>query len=96
LTRIAGAVHFATARDSIDRTTTMDARALLIEAGQALYGPRWQRETARLLNVLDVRVRDWQAGRRQVPDEIWPRLHGALRQKRQAVAAAQKKVARAC
>jgi DNA-binding transcriptional regulator YdaS (Cro superfamily) len=72
------------------------AIALIKEAGEALYGPRWQRELARLLGVLDVRVRDWQAGRRTIPAEIWPRIHGALAAKKSAVAAAQKKVARAC
>lgn len=73
-----------------------DHIALLKEAGEALYGPRWQREVARLLSVLDVRVRDWQAGRRPIPADIWPKLHGALAAKKAAVAAAKKKVAKAC
>ena len=73
-----------------------DPIALLKEAGEALYGPRWQREVARLLDVLDVRVRDWQAGRRPIPADIWPRINVALEAKKAAVAAAQKKVAKAC
>jgi hypothetical protein len=65
---------------------------LLREAGEALYGPRWQRDVARLLGVLDVRVRDWQAGRRPIPPEIWPPIYVALRRKKLAVVVAQKKV----
>lgn len=69
---------------------------LLREAGEALYGPRWQTEVARLLGVLDVRVRDWQAGRRAIPDDVAVALHAALGAKRVAVDAARKKVAKCC
>ena len=51
----------------------------LREAGEALFGPRWQSDVARLLGVLDVRVRDWQAGRRAVPADVWVPLAKALR-----------------
>jgi hypothetical protein len=37
-------------------------------------------------------VRDWQAGRRPIPPEIWPPIYVALRRKKLAVVAAQKKV----
>lgn len=69
---------------------------LLREAGEALYGPRWQSDVARLLGVLDVRVRDWQAGRRPVPPEVWPPLFAALKTKKSDVARAQKKVLQVC
>ena len=50
----------------------------LREAGEALFGPRWQSDVARLLGVLDVRVRDWHAGRRDIPADIWMPLSKAL------------------
>ena len=49
------------------------------EAGEALFGPRWQSDVARLLGVLNVRVRDWQAGRRPVPADVWTPLAKALK-----------------
>jgi DNA-binding transcriptional regulator YdaS (Cro superfamily) len=51
----------------------------LREAGEALFGSRWQSDLARLLGVLDVRVRDWQAGRRPVPADVWAPLARALK-----------------
>lgn len=35
---------------------------LLVEAGEALYGPRWQSELARALGVNERTVRRWATG----------------------------------
>lgn len=40
---------------------------LLVECGEALYGPRWQAELARDLGVADRTVRRWVAGTSEVP-----------------------------
>lgn len=40
---------------------------LLVECGEALYGPRWQSELARDLGVADRTVRRWVAGTSEVP-----------------------------
>lgn len=51
----------------------------LIAAGEALFGPRWQSDVARLLAVDDRRVRAWLAGERPIPPGIWQELAAALR-----------------
>ena len=43
---------------------------LLRDAGEALYGPRWQSDLARDLHVSDRTVRRWIAGRAGVPAGI--------------------------
>jgi len=53
----------------------------LIAAGEALYGPRWQTDVARLLNIDDRRVRQWLAGARPIPPGIWPELAAELRRR---------------
>lgn len=40
---------------------------LLVEAGEALYGPRWQSELARALDVNDRTVRRWASGAVDMP-----------------------------
>jgi hypothetical protein len=42
-------------------------RTLLHEAGEALFGPRWQTEIAKALNVNDRTVRRWAAEPDTVP-----------------------------
>ena len=42
----------------------------LIEVGEALYGPQWQSELARRLNVSDRAMRHWVAGSRKIPPGI--------------------------
>lgn len=44
---------------------------LLVEAGEALYGPRWQAELARDLGVADRTVRRWVAGTSEVPTGLY-------------------------
>jgi hypothetical protein len=49
---------------------TMSSR-LLKRCGEALYGPRWQSELARDLDVSDRTVRRWVAGSDDVPDGVY-------------------------
>lgn len=44
---------------------------LLVESGEALYGPRWQAELARDLGVADRTVRRWVAGTSEVPAGLY-------------------------
>lgn len=44
---------------------------ILLECGEALYGPRWQSELARDLGVADRTVRRWVAGATQVPTGVY-------------------------
>ena len=44
---------------------------LLVEAGEALYGPRWQTELARDLGVSDRTMRRWAANKNPVPAGIY-------------------------
>lgn len=44
---------------------------LLVECGEALYGPRWQSELARELSVSDRTVRRWVAGTSDVPSGLY-------------------------
>lgn len=44
---------------------------LLKRCGEALYGPRWQSETARELKVSDRTVRRWVDGSSDTPDGVY-------------------------
>ena len=44
---------------------------LLETAGEALYGPRWQSELARALDVSDRTVRRWVSGVDKVPPGVF-------------------------
>jgi hypothetical protein len=44
---------------------------LLKRTGEALYGPRWQSDLARDLNVTDRTVRRWVEGTSNVPDRVY-------------------------
>lgn len=44
---------------------------LLREAGESLYGPRWQTELARDLTVSDRTMRYWIAGDHPIPSGVW-------------------------
>lgn len=43
---------------------------LLVETGEALYGPRWQTELARALNVSDRTMRRWVADAGELPPGV--------------------------
>ena len=56
-----------------------DSRALLISAGQLLFGERWQTELARALGLSDGRrIRQWLSGDRPIPVGIWDDLRELL------------------
>lgn len=44
---------------------------LLVESGEALYGPRWQADLARDLGVADRTIRRWVAGTSEVPAGLY-------------------------
>jgi hypothetical protein len=44
---------------------------LLVEAGEALYGSRWQTELARELDVSDRTIRRWATGATDMPPEVY-------------------------
>nr|NJM01845.1 hypothetical protein [Desulfobacula sp.] len=49
-------------------------------AGLALYGPRWQTDLSRALNLSDARrIRQWMSGDRPIPPGIWPDLVDLLK-----------------
>lgn len=47
---------------------------LLVEAGEALYGPRWQSDLARDLAVSDRTIRRWAAGATDLPSGVYTDL----------------------
>lgn len=47
---------------------------LLVECGEALYGPRWQTDLAADLGVSDRTVRRWAAGTQDVPQGAYTDL----------------------
>ncbi|SVS28557.1 Uncharacterised protein [Klebsiella pneumoniae] len=54
-------------------------RGLLINAGQLLFGERWQTELARALGLSDGRrIRQWLSGDRPIPVGIWDDLRELL------------------
>lgn len=59
--------------------------ALLREAGEALYGPRWQSDLARDLGVSDRTVRRWVAGQ-PIPAGLWSELREDIRARQRVLA----------
>jgi len=53
-------------------------RDLLIRAGQALYGERWQTPLAQDLHTSDRTVRRWVSGQTDVPWGVIAELRGLL------------------
>lgn len=43
---------------------------LFVKCGEALYGPRWQSEIARALDVDDRTIRRWVAGDSPIPNGV--------------------------
>lgn len=61
--------------------------AALEKIGQALYGPRWQTDISKDLDLSDARrVRQWMSGERPIPPGVWADL-GALAARRQMLLA---------
>lgn len=58
------------------------APCLLIEAGLALYGERWQSSLSRDLGVSDRTVRRWIAGKIHVPEGIYGDILRIVHQRR--------------
>ena len=58
---------------------------LLKQCGEALFGPRWQREMARALNVNDRTMRRWVAGDTQIPVSVLADLERLLVERRKSV-----------
>lgn len=54
---------------------------LLRTAGEALYGPRWQRDLARDLDMDDRTMRRWATGERPIPARVSGELVGLLRRR---------------
>jgi len=68
--------------------------ALLRQAGEALYGPRWQSDLARDLRVSDRTVRRWDAGQNEIPPGVWVELRTLLTTRGVALAAIRRKLPR--
>ncbi len=56
----------------------MDGTALLVAAGRALYGERWQTPVARDLGTTYRTVRNWLDGRHPTPTDLEQRLKRLL------------------
>ena len=56
-----------------------DLRSLLVEAGEALYGPRWQSDLARDLGIADRTMRRWVAGEFDIPPGVRDELRRLCR-----------------
>lgn len=79
-----GYYHYATARE---HSATIGP-AGLERIGEALYGPRWQTDLARDLELSDARrVRQWIAGERPIPPGVWADLSSLVKQRRMTLAA---------
>lgn len=56
----------------------MSDHEYLARVGTALYGPFWQSELARAIDVAPRTVRRWAAGENRVPPGIWAELSALL------------------
>lgn len=59
----------------------MNSNAMLREVGEALYGPRWQADIARDIQVADRTVRRWAAGANKVPMSVLTELRAVCRER---------------
>ena len=69
--------------------------ALLAECGEALYGPRWQSDLARDLNVADRTVRRWVAGTSDIPSGLYSEILQLTQDRAAALASLGKRIRRA-
>lgn len=58
---------------------------ILVECGEALYGPRWQSSLARDLGVSDRTMRRWAAGTHDVPPGLYLDLLRLTQERAQAL-----------
>ena len=62
------------------------SKELLIAAGEALYGDRWQTPLARDLGLTDGRrVRQWLSGERPIPESVWDALPVLLKARNKSI-----------
>lgn len=69
--------------------------ALLREAGEALFGPRWQSEMARALDISNRTVRRWDTELYPVPFGAWADIRALLKSRGLAIAVVRRKLPRA-
>jgi hypothetical protein len=67
--------------------------SLLCEAGQALYGERWQTDLANDLQVADRTVRRWVSGASPIPSGLWSEINDILRKHSDSIAEVRRKIA---
>lgn len=65
---------------------------LIVAVGRALYGPRWQSELAREIEVSDRTMRRWAAGEFEPPAGVYAQLLELLRARRRAFPALAKRL----
>ncbi len=65
---------------------------LFREVGEALYGPRWQSDLSRDLDVADRTVRRWSAGDFQSPESVWAELRKIIRAREASLAEVRRKL----
>lgn len=64
----------------------MKSSDILRLAGEALYGERWQTPLSRDLSVTDRTMRNWAAGRHEVPADVPGKLLRILRERGDSMA----------
>ena len=65
----------------------------LKQAGEALFGEQWKSPLARALGVSGSRqMRQWMAGERLIPPDIWPELRRLLIERQQIIQEALEKI----
>lgn len=67
---------------------------LLRESGEALFGPQWQAELARTLDVADRTIRRWVSGEFNIPESVGGELKRLLKDHGLAIAAIRRKLPR--
>lgn len=50
-------------------------------AGEAMYGPRWQRQLSHDLGIAERTMRRWLAGTFAMPDDLAPRVKAITRER---------------
>lgn len=61
------------------------AQERLRRAGELIYGPRWQTDLARDLDLADRTIRRYAKGAVAVPEDLWPRIADIIRARRAAM-----------